>query len=318
MIKMTCRYTEESAQLQYESHDNCVLCGHEFKEGETIHLGYNLEKTPLYLCDNCSSELDEVCYRIFFSKRRYLKPDKETKLWRYVDIYKYLSMLLTGGLYFSRADAFYDTFEGAKGIRRRKHIWDEFYVSFFMDAISHPPDGVEFSKSDEEKINQAKKLLLDLEKAGKISRQQTYINCWHANDSESEAMWKAYSNSIPNALAIQTTYEKLYDIVGKPNRIDIGYVDYIDFGKKFVGVNESFWKKRKSFEYEREVRAVITKHNSSELGLLVHCDLSKLIENVYISPYAPSWIVQIINDLNNKYDCKLEVLKSSLVEAPFY
>lgn len=315
---MTNRYTEELYQLQYEFHDNCVLCHHEFKEGETVHLGYNLEKEPLYLCDNCSPELDEVCYRIRFSKRPYEKPDKDTKLWRYVDIYKYLSMLLTSGLYFSRADTFYDKFEGAKGVRKRKHIWDEFYINFFLDAINHPPEGVQFSKSEKDNINKAKSLLLELEEGGQISRQHTYINCWHANDSESEAMWKAYFNSIPNALAIQTTYEKLYETVGKPNRIDIGYVEYVDFGKKFVGVNESFWKKRKSFEYEKEVRAVTTKRNSSELGLLIQCDLSKLIENLYVSPYAPSWIVPILNDLNSRYDFNKEVVKSALDEVPFY
>ncbi len=131
-------------------------------------------------------------------------------------------------------------------------------------------------------------------------------------------MWKAYSNSIPNALAIQTTYQKLYETVGKPNRIDIGYVEYVDLGKKFVGVNESFWKKRISFEYESEVRAVTTKRNSSDLGLLIQCDLLELIENLYVSPYAPSWIVPILNDLNRRYDFAKEVIKSDLGEVPFY
>jgi len=315
---MTNRYTEELAQLQYESHDNCVLCNHEFKENETVHLGYNKEFIPLYLCDNCSHELDEVCYRVIFSKRPYKKPDNETKLWRYVDIYKYLSMLLSEGLYFSRADLFDDIFEGAKGLRRRKNIWDDYYIKFFLDGFNNPPEGIKFSYSDKEKNGEAKRLVKELEELGKISRKNTYINCWHANDSESEAMWKEYSGSIPNALAIQTNYEKLYRIIGKPNRIDIGYVEYVDFERNFVGVNETYWKKRKSLNYEQEVRAIVTKFNFSELGLLIHCDLPQLIDNVYISPYAPSWIVPILNDLNKKYDFNKEVVKSSIGEVPFY
>lgn len=113
MQEMTHRLTEDLRRLAFENHDNCVSCGYAFKEADTSHLGYAANGQPLYVCDSCSKQLKETAIRYYFSPHPYEVPDKDSRLWRYMDFTKYVSMLSTSGLYFSRADSFDDHFEGA-------------------------------------------------------------------------------------------------------------------------------------------------------------------------------------------------------------
>src|SRR5208282_2647886 len=39
----------------------------------------------------------------------------------------------------------------------------------------------------------------------KYARFTKYINCWHMNGSESDAMWKLYGNPAGETIAIKTT-----------------------------------------------------------------------------------------------------------------
>lgn len=318
MQKMTHRLTDELRLLAFESHDNCVSCGYTFKEGDTSHLGYDQSSNPLYVCDQCSSQLSETAVRQYFSVRPYEIPEDDSKLWRYMDFTKYVSLLSNSGLYFARADTFQDVFEGAKGLKRNKEKWDEHYLSFFRMAIKNPPEGYECNKTEEEIEEQANKLLLDLETAGEASKKCNFINCWHENEHESEAMWRLYSSYIENAVAIRTRFKNLYLALGRNPSINIGRIKYIDLKKGYAGLNDSFWRKRKSFEHEREVRAIFHDHKKTELGLLIPCDLGMLIEEVFVSPSSPTWFISLVNDVNSKYGLKIKVSPSELNEEPFY
>jgi hypothetical protein len=318
MQEMTHRLTEESRRLAFENHDNCVSCGYEFKEGDTSHLGYDSNGNPQYVCDSCSNKLKETAVRHYFSPRPYEIPDKDSYLWRYMDFTKYVSMLSTSCLYFSRADTFEDHFEGAKGVKSNKEKWDDHYLSFFKEAMKNPPEGVEWDKSDEFIEKEAKRLLNELDAGGEASRKRVFISCWHENTQESEAMWRLYSSYIDNAIAIRTTYKSLYESLGRNPSISIGRVKYIDFNKSFAGVNDSFWRKRKSFEHEKEVRALVHDHECLEKGKAIHCNLETLIEEVYLSPKAPEWFVTLLNDVNKKYGLNVKVHQSRLNDEPFY
>jgi hypothetical protein len=315
---MTNRLTEELRRLAFECHGECVSCGHKFQNGDTSHLGYNVDGKPLYVCDKCSYKLKETAVRYLFMVRPYEIPPADNKLWRYTDFTKYVSMLSTKGLFFARADCFQDTFEGAKGLKKNKDKWDEYYLNFFREAIKNPPDNIRFTNSYEEVEKQAKRLLEDLKNSGEIGRKRTFINCWHENELESEAMWRLYSSFIENALAVRTSYHSLYYALGRNPSIDIGRVKYIDFQKKYAGVNDAFWHKRKSFEHEKEVRAILIDFDCSEKGKIIPCDLSILIEEVIISPSAPSWFTQLVNDVNEKYGIKVKAKPSELIQEPFF
>jgi hypothetical protein len=318
MKKMTHRLTEELRRLSFERHDNCVSCGYQFNEGDTSHLGYGVDDKPLYVCDKCSNQLEETAVRHYFQPYPHEIPDAESKLWRYMDFTKYVSMLSTVGLYFARADSFDDTFEGAKGLKKNKAVWDDHYLQFFRDAINNPPDGYECKYSVEEVEQQAQKLLAELEVGGQFSRKHTFISCWHENEHESEAMWRLYASYLDNAIAVKTTYDRLYRSLGRNPSIRIGRVMYIDLGKGYAGINDSFWRKRKSFAHEKEVRAIVVDRECNDMGKIIGCDLTNLIEEIFVSPSAPSWFVHLVNDVNKKYEIDICVSTSELIEEPFF
>ena len=318
MQKMTRRLTEELRRLSFESYDHCILCKYAFEKGDTAHLGYDSKNDPLYTCDKCSSQLKETAVRYYFKPRFYEVPEAHCKLWRYMNFAKYVSMLATNSLYFSRADKFNDLFEGAKGLKKNKKKWDEYYLAFFKKAIRNPPEGSECMLSDQEIDQQANKLLRSCESSGNNVRQYTFINCWHENIVESEAMWRLYSSFIDNAVAIRTSYKNLYQSFDRNPSIEIGRIKYINFNHVYADINNAFWQKRKSFEHEKEVRAIILDRYSTDDGKLMPCNLSMLIEEVFVSPKAKDWFISLINDVNAKYGIKVKVSKSELIEIPFF
>ncbi|HEY0913347.1 MAG TPA: hypothetical protein VGE22_00630, partial [Solimonas sp.] len=305
-------------RLAHEHHDACVSCRRSFREGDTTHWGYLGNGTPSYVCDDCAGTLAETASRIYFMPHPYSVPDPAAKLWRYMDFTKYVSLLSSRSLYFARADSFDDTFEGAKGLRKNKKRWDDHYSDFFRKAIRNPPEGYKFEMAEEEVEAQASRLLRDMETGGEYFRKRNYINCWHENDHESEAMWRLYSSFLPNAVVVRSTYGALYRSLGRNPDIKIGRVQYIDLKTSYAGVNDAFWRKRKSFEHEREVRALTLDFRSAEPGKLMPCDLSVLIEQVYVSPRSPGWFVALVNDVNEKYGLPLKVSTSELIEEAFF
>lgn len=319
MQKMTLKHTITTRRFIEEHHDNCTNCGREFKSSDTTHLGYTSTKKLVYVGDCCSSKLKETIIRHSYSIRPYQVPENDTIIWRFMDFTKFVSLISTKSLFFSRADKFEDPFEGAKGIKKNKKKWDKHYLDFFEQAYKNPPDGVNFNKSDTEIKFEAKRLLQELDNGGQHDLKRTFINCWHENEFESEAMWKLYTKNLSEGIAIQTTYSRLYKALKRDPSISIGRVNYIDYSKQFTGINESFWFKRKSFEHEREVRAVVKDFNhNNEYGKSIDIDLDILIKNIFVSPASQPWFVNLVKDTLNKYDIKKKVRNSSMSTEPFH
>lgn len=191
-------------------------------------------------------------------------------------------------------------------------------MEFFRTAIRYPPQGYKCQHSDDEIEQQAIKLLSDLETGGAAHKKRTFVSCWHESEHESEAMWRLYSSYLENAVAIRTSCEKLYKALGCDPSISIGRVQYIDLSKEYACVNDAFWRKRKSFEHEREVRALTMDCECKAVGKIVPCELSTLLEEVFVSPKAPVWFVDLVNDVNEKYGLQVKVSASELNEEPFF
>ncbi|MFN5514031.1 MAG: hypothetical protein ACK5CA_04580 [Cyanobacteriota bacterium] len=85
--------------------------------------------------------------------------------------------------------------------------------------------------------------------------------------------------------------------------------------------------KLKSFEHEREVRAIYWKRNpgnsNPELlseyppGILAPIDINSTIENIIISPVAPRWFLELTDSVTKKYGITVPVSQSSLSLLPY-
>ncbi len=232
------------------------------------------------------------------------QPDSnDIKLWRYMDFTKFMGMLCSKGLYFCRADCFEDPFEGT--FSKANHT---LRPTVYKDA---PPE-----------------MLQQFRAVTKETRKRTFINCWHANEFESAAMWRLYSKS-DEAIAIETDYKNLANLL--PELVFIGMVDYVDWENHWIPEGNLFYPfmhKRKSFEHEKEIRAVImdfpTTDDGSfpktifEKGRNIEVDIQKLIKAVHISPSAPDWIKEIITQSIKKFGFEFEVKKSDLYSEPVF
>lgn len=92
--------------------------------------------------------------------------------------------------------------------------------------------------------------------------------------------------------------------------------------------------KRKSFEHERELRALTMdpwpllgsgkdaqldlNATATDAGRLIVADLNKLIENIFVSPLAPDWYFNAVVAVTDKFKLKCKPNRSSLEADPFY
>ena len=113
-------------------------------------------------------------------------------------------------------------------------------------------------------------------------------------------------------------FRQLYEALGKDPSVEIGKVRYIDYTKQFAPVNGAYWYKRKSFEYEQEVRAVTHVRKAACCGVEKEVDVEKLIEGIYISPYAPKWFEDVVRDITEKYELNKPIFYSEMKAKPFY
>ncbi len=230
--------------------------------------------------------------------------DPNVRIWRYMDFTKYVSMLEKRALYFSRADLLGDPFEG----------------SFAKANAPRRAGGP---------IPQEK--MAGLYEFYKGLRQWTFVNCWHMSDYESAAMWTIYARS-ERAIAIQSTYRRLDAAINAHENVFLGLVSYVDYDSQPIPENNSFYPyvyKRRSYEYEREIRAVTQELPDAAsaladgavkppLGKEKGVDVESLIEVVYISPGSPEWYIDVTAAVTERFGFSIPVQRSSLDEKPFF
>lgn len=261
----------------------------------------------------------------------------DIKLWRYMDFAKHVSLLDKGALWFSRADKLSegfedkigDTFEGTLSHRNVAEMRE-----YFGDLKEE--DGQPRWTSGQIEVWIAMNIV-----SRRQPREWTYVNSWHMNERESAAMWKLYARTN-EAVAIQSTYARLRAClpsevkVGQPadelpedwtwreSLVFLGEVQYIDYASEPIPFGSALYPfvyKRKSFEHEREVRAVIQAQapkgaRNLELGHPVPVTLGNLIDSVYVAPTAPTWFLSVVEAVTRKYGLAHKVVRSSLDEAP--
>ncbi len=238
-------------------------------------------------------------------------PNNNQKIWRYLDFTKFVDLLTSQSLFFGRVDLFEDVFEGSNPQRTAK---------------MRNAQMAELSKQQVLLKHYSPEFYQEI---GIKEKKNNAINCWHMNDFESAAMWKLYVKSN-EGIAIQSTYQKLSDCLNKSDLLfHIGMVNYIDYDKDIIDWGNGFLPfvhKRKSFEHEKELRALIWKTESKNIdkvdflqgGINVNVDIPWLVEKIYVSPDSPLWQTNLVKRITQKLGFNLEIVNSRLNESPIY
>lgn len=218
-----------------------------------------------------------------------LPEDNNTIVWKYLDLSKFLDMLLSQQLFMSRSDKFEDQYEGT---------FSEPTFEEIKKIAANKPEFLDYYKSHREKV---------------------VISSWHINEYESFAMWQIFTKNN-EGLAIQSTIGRLKEALRPENRFEqyIGNVNYIDYKKEYIPFDDAFFPflfKRKSFQYEREVRIItdVSAHDISvNEGIKINVDLNQLIEKIYIHPKSENWYKKLVIELVSKLNFTIEIEKSDL------
>ena len=296
----------------------CPLCRRTLCEGESEYAGALFDGSMTVACDDCKNVIVGDLKKYVYHPKDFSVPDMDTKLWRYLDFPKFMSLLDSRELFFTRADRFEDTFEGARGFNFQK---DDIYKSWepiitYEVKSRMQKKGYSSPTVAELEIEVKKEMEILIEVQQKI-REEYYVSCWHANDRESEAMWKLYISAKNQGVAIQTTAERLCYSIGDKN-FEIGYVNYVSYDKPLEIENVPIWYKRTAFKHENEVRVVFHEKGAGVYGKSVKMDLDMLIEKIYIAPSAPLWFVRLVENVLLKYGLDKPVEHSRLDEIPIF
>ncbi len=238
--------------------------------------------------------------------------DENAAIWRYLDFTKLVSLLDRQALFFARADTLSDPFERSlpkESVRLRPVVYKDI-----------PKESLD-------------KMLATLASLHRDIRKFVLLNCWHMSENESAAMWSLHLKS-DEGVAIRSSFKRLSESFKacEAHRVYIGKVEYIDYQTDWLPEATAFnpfLHKRKSFQHERELRAVILnlpvegatvdlRKQPVELGAYVPVDLELLASSVYVAPTASSWFLDLVTSVTQKYGFNKDVLRSELDQDPVY
>ncbi len=218
-----------------------------------------------------------------------LPEDPDTIVWKYLDLSKFLDLLLSQKLFMSRSDKFEDQYEGT--------FSEPTFEEIKKLAINNP-EFLNYYKTHREKVA---------------------ISSWHINEYESFAMWQIFTQNS-EGLAIQSTIGRLQKALEPEKNLKqyIGQVNYIDYKKEYIPFDDLFFPflfKRKSFQYEREVRIISDTSDTSITindGIKINVDINQLIDKIYIHPKSENWYKNLVIELVSKLGFDIEIEKSDL------
>ena len=247
-------------------------------------------------------------------------PRPKDILWKYMDIYAFIHLIQNDELVFTKISSMEDKFEGV--------LPDKLKEQLRKDELA-------------DKLRHNKLSSLGL--AYDNFRNMGFINCWIISNCERVHMWKIYSKQT--GIAIKTTYEKIKESLNNDTKTiiyptKIKYIDYtIDNYDPKRNLMVPLKYKNQEYQDENEVRLIFSPSSAlhyqkkiekldSNIRFLSHehyelnkkfetvsCKIKtkELINEIYLSPYAPSWYVGIINDLLEKYGLNpLKIQQSNL------
>jgi hypothetical protein len=226
--------------------------------------------------------------------------NKNAKIWRFVNLPKFLDFVHTGSLYFGRLDKLEDPYEGLPPLSELKMLRSDATTKWMADLFAA------------------------------MNQTNIYVNSWYMSEHEPAAMWKLYAG-VDAGIALCSTYARLAKAVEpSPHRIEVGVVRYGQVSVNGTTTWEHAMCKRHSFEHEREVRAVIppahmrfssrkttsgyipTVSSRRKVGIKIPVRINDLVTEVVISPTSPPWFLDALVAVSGKFGLKVPIRQSKL------
>jgi hypothetical protein len=232
----------------------------------------------------------------------YLEVDDELeesqKLWRYMDLSKFVSLIETNALWMARVDTFRDQHEGRFPDDMRKII-EKLYEKFELPEVTVVKDADDFQD---------------------YLRKNTFISCWHKNFDENMVMWEIHGRDT-NALAIQTTVDDMRNNINTSNldghSLKLKNVIYknADEITEVLPYEECIFIKRPHFSFEQEVRISLDTYSPDKptkktpYGYYLPVFINGLIQQIVIHPDSQDWFLDVVKSITKKYKVHATILR---------
>ena len=226
---------------------------------------------------------------IFKEDWPYKMPPPSQTLWRYMDMWKFESMLHSSSLYFRRADKLADEGEGrlsrevVYGTSRSEIAFDEAY-KVARDYKQHLA-------------------------AHEITRSCMFVNCWNISGREDQRMWREYTTSA-DSVVVTTSMKALQRAVAE-QRIVVSRVKYISESTPRVEFSHTtpFFYKNRFFSFENELRFLrplledeqVLVENEEDFGKAVSVNLRRLIHRVITHKAMSKSSIAEIHSLTSQF-----------------
>ena len=200
------------------------------------------------------------------------------KLWRYIDFWKFESLVNNSMLYFTRIDQFEDNLEGVPPKFHKNVLKDRYETDEQLEK------GIEL-------FNERVKLI----------RKSSFVTCFHINDEINFDMWNQYGGqNINESIAIETTTHRLKNVHKAIISEVISYYNDGDYNQEMYWFPTLF--KHVNYSDEREFRIGIYASNMfSHEGIQLPVNLKKVICKIHLHPDAtPEFKNKVIDLLRKK------------------
>jgi hypothetical protein len=254
---------------------------------------------------------------------------QDVKIFRYMDLPKFLSLIHQKYLFFAKASSYEDSLEGMPT------NLDSFVGSGMADMLELVANNLWPSAGSDRSDAQALRKNELAISAGKarfkertvgtvlgpvraedfLSHSAIFaavsnwvdVSCWHTDvrDVESMAMWKIYGGGA-TAVCIESTLRAVTESMTIPDDLAMhaGAVSYFDYQNAYVGTDDPlsvYFQKSHFYEYEKELRIVVhplaqvdPRTERAEPGRKIEMDPKKLIRSVLVSPASSAWFHELI------------------------
>jgi len=249
----------------------------------------------------------------------------ETPIWRYMDLQRFVTLLVSQAIYFTKAATYADD------------PWEGF-CKILAPTTPLPapgPDGTVLLETTEQvHTSFANSVRPYLENPA----NHLYVSCWSAQQ-ESMAMWSLYGDSS-RGLAIRSDVGSfkaalLFGLTEDHYRS--GLVTYTEDIEKSPQSQVSLMEtvplpggaslrrtmtslgflKRSCYNFEREWRCVLYQDARTDVqGVDITCDLERLVTDVVIGPKAANYFKGVVEELMERFGLKKPVSASRLLNSP--